>query len=186
MFWKCEAKTRLSAKMCTALVAPRPCFGRRSNDFWHRPAAERGSGPELAVRGRHTLGWPAAFQKPPMLRLHALRREANEESSPPRRALRQKVAAKDVRFCLRVRCSFEEPKTQKGLDGPVERRLRDRANQRMSSKAVGFHRVAGALAQGVGGEQDIPLDSSQPVNAHVNLKNTQHISQLEYRAKLSV
>ncbi|WP_194136540.1 hypothetical protein [Salipiger mangrovisoli] len=64
--------------------------------------------------------------------------------------------------------------------------MRDRANQRMSSKAVGFHRVAGALAQGVGGEQDIPLGSSQPVNAHVNLKNTQHISQLEYRAKLLV
>ncbi|NDW60176.1 hypothetical protein G0P98_27380, partial [Yangia sp. PrR004] len=64
--------------------------------------------------------------------------------------------------------------------------MSDRANQWMSSKAVGFHGVAGALAQGVGGKQDISLCSSQSVNAHVDLKNAQHISQFEYRAKLLV
>ncbi|WP_343504770.1 MULTISPECIES: hypothetical protein [Roseobacteraceae] len=64
--------------------------------------------------------------------------------------------------------------------------MRDRANQWMPAEAFGFHRVAGALAQGVGGEQDIPFSPAQLVNAHVDLKNTQHISQFEYRAKLLV
>ena len=69
---------------------------------------------------------------------------------------------------------------------PVERRLRDRGNQWISAEAFGFQGVARALAQGMGGEQDISLCSPQSVNAHVDLKNTQHISQLEYRAKLTV